>query len=415
MTDDQSYSLIACIGTGFSGIGVGAQLKRWYNETDIVFFERHETSGGTWWINTYPGSGCDVPAPLYSFSFEQSPGWSSLFPPGQETRQYLDRVAEKYDLPKKMRFSSDVKSCMWDAGRNLWVLLVEDLRTSLKYYHTSKLVFSCSGQLVRPNKLDIPGTEDFNGPIFHSARWRKDVDCTGKNVVVIGNGCTAAQIVPNLLKYTPPASLIQIVRSKHWILPAPQVPYTPLLRAALTYIPGAMWLLRFIIFLLAEASFPFFYTNKLAAWYRKVATKQAENYMRRECPAELHDAVIPTFELGCKRRIFDLGYLQSLHDPHVHLETRRAKRVVADGIELEDGTKLDADVIVLANGFHTNYFLDELNVTGLNGATIADHWTHFGGPEAYNCSAISGFPNFFMILGPNAATGHTSAIMACEK
>ncbi|GIZ49006.1 hypothetical protein CKM354_001204700 [Cercospora kikuchii] len=415
MPGSEYDSLVACIGSGFSGICVGAQLKRWYNETDIVFFDRQESAGGTWWINTYPGIACDVPAPLYSLSFEQSATWSSLFPPGREIKEYLDRVAAKYDLRSKMRFASDVQSCIWDAERQHWTLSIKDLYTGETYSHTSRILFASCGQLLRPNDLDVPGSETFAGPIFHSARWRKDVDCTRKRVIVIGNGCTAAQIVPNLLKDSPPQSLTQIVRSKHWILAPPDVQYTSTLRAILAYVPGALWMLRLLIFLAAELSFPFFYTNRLAAWYRNRATVRAKAYMRSQCPPELHDALIPNFKLGCKRRIFDPGYLKSLHDPRVRVETRAATRVIPEGIRMSDGAVLEADVIVLANGFRTNYFLDQLNIVGENGKTVQEHWSQFGGAEAYNCSALSGFPNFFVILGPNAATGHTSAIMACEN
>jgi cation diffusion facilitator CzcD-associated flavoprotein CzcO len=332
MSDKQNYdSLVTCIGTGFSGICVGAQLQRWYGVDDVVFFDRQETCGGTWWINAYPGIACDVPAPLYSLSFEQTSGWSSLFPPGKDIKAYLDCVAHKYNLQRKMRFSSEVKSCTWDSDNKVWQLHVKDLQTSETYYHTTKILFAACGQLLRPNELDVPGVEDFSGPVFHSARWRKDVDCKGKKVVVIGNGCTAAQIVPSLLKSNPPSSITQVIRSKHYILPAPKIEYTPMFRFLLAWIPGALWLLRLSIFLAAELSFPFFYTGTLASWYRRRATSQAQQFMRSRCPPEYHDAVIPEFELGCKRRIFDQGYLQSLHDPRVDLETRRAVRVVSEG------------------------------------------------------------------------------------
>lgn len=415
LSSHKMSSFIACIGTGFSGIGVGAQLKRWYQESDIVFFERHESLGGTWWINAYPGCACDVPAPLYSYSFEQSPNWTSLFPPAKEIKGYLENVASKYDIPPKVRFSSNVRSCTWDRGKQEWVLVVEKLQTGDRYHHTCKILFSCSGQLVAPAEIDVPGKEEFRGAIFHSARWRPEVEMGGKRVVVIGNGCTAAQIVPSLLKNERPASLTQVIRSQHWVLPAPRLEYTPAMRAALTYVPGLLSLLRFLVFALAELSFPFFYMNPIADWYRQRATRNAERYMRSKVPAHLHEAIIPTFSLGCKRRVFDPGYLDCLSDERMHLETRKTMKIVADGLVLADGTTLDADVIVTANGFRTNHFLDQLDVTGINGQTIGDHWSKFGGPEAYNCSLLSGFPNFFIILGPNAATGHTSAIMACEK
>lgn len=400
---------------GFSGIGVGAQLKRWYNNSDIVFFERGSALGGTWWINSYPGCACDVPAPLYSYSFEQNVEWSSLFPPALEIQAYLVRVAQKYDIPSKIRFRTNVKSARWDEREQHWVLSIQDLDASRCYQHTCKVLFACTGQLLRPNEVDVPGKEDFQGPMFHTARWRKDVDFASKRILVIGNGCTAAQLVPRLLKDYPSSSVTQLVRSKHWINEAPTIEYTPTFKAALRYIPGALGLLRFMIFLLAEMAFPFFYLNPLANWYRDRSTRRAKAYMLSKTPPELYEAIVPDFELGCKRRIFDPGYLDSLRDPRLHIESRRAVKIVHDGIVLADGTKLEADVILLANGYRSNYFLDDLSVTGVRGNTLQEHWSHFGGPEAYNCSLVSGFPNFAIILGPNAATGHTSAIMAAEK
>ncbi|CZR68093.1 related to flavoprotein involved in K+ transport [Phialocephala subalpina] len=407
-----SYSTVACIGAGLSGIGLGAQLKRWYDFDDIQFFERHSELGGTWWINTYPGCACDVPSALYSFSFEQNPSWTKLMPSNEEIRAYTLGVAEKYHLPSKIRFNCDVERCDWLGEGSRWLLRIREKRTGELFLHECQILFSACGQLVEPRELDIPGVERFNGKIFHSARWDHSVNLEGKDVVVIGNGCTAAQIVPSIVPKV--KSVTQIIRTKHWIFEAANLNYTPFMAWCFRNIPGAMALHRFIIFATAESSLPLFYMNKMGARARASKRRSVEKFMREKAPQKYHELLIPDFDVGCKRRIFNDGYLESLHALNLTLTDQKVLSIVPEGLETTDGI-VKVDVIVLANGFKTNEFLDPLQVHGRNGLSLTQHWANFGGPSAYNCSVMSGFPNFFMLLGPNAATGHTSAMMASEN
>jgi cation diffusion facilitator CzcD-associated flavoprotein CzcO len=265
---------------------------------------------------------------------------------------------------------------------------------------------------VYPRELDVPGVENFKGDIFHSARWKSDADLHGKDVVVFGNGCTAAQIVPAIVHRT--NSLTQMVRSKHWVFPPVDFTYPNWMKWMFKTFPFTLWLHRLSIFLVAENEFRLFPMTSSAARLRARRRVKVENYMRKTAPAKFHDMLVPDFDVGCKRRIFDCGYLQSMHAPNFDLTMEPAREILPHGVRTDKG-EINADVIIMANGFRTNEFIDPMTITGIGGETLTEHWDRFGGPEAYNCSVLNKFPNFFMILGPNAATGHTSAIMASEN
>ncbi|KAL4894874.1 putative monooxygenase [Aspergillus ambiguus] len=406
-----SYSQIACIGTGLSSIALGATLKRWYGLEDIRFFERNSDCGGTWYINSYPGCACDVPSALYSFSWHLNPKWTKLMPSNKEIKAYQDEVIETYGLKHKMTFSVEVKECIWRDDVSLWRLSFIDLRTGETLYHECQILFAATGPLVQPRPCDIPEAETFEGAIFHSARWRDDISLEGKKVVVLGNGCTAAQIVPEIVDKT--ESLHQIIRSKHWIFPAANFIYPRFLRWIFQYIPLAMKLHRLHIFLMAENDFRLFPMTKAAAKRREARKQLTEKYMRERAPEKYHDLLIPDFDVGCKRRIFDPGYLKSLHNDKLVLTDANITKIVPKGLETTEGF-IPADVIVLATGFQTNKYTPYMQVHGKNG-TLEDHWKQYDGPGAYNCTAMSGFPNYFLLLGPNSATGHTSALMAAEN
>lgn len=358
------------------------------------------------------GCACDVPSALYSLSYEQNTTWSRVLPTNAEIEKYLLGVATKYDLLTRMRFGVEVKRCTWMPEENCWQLEIQDLATEKLFKHRCLVLFSAAGQLVYPRDLDIPGTETFKGEIFHSARWKASASIEDKDVIVIGNGCTAAQIVPAIVKKT--KTLTQIVRSKHWVFPPVDMAYPSWLRWGFRNIPGLLRLHRLQVFLWAEWDFQLFPMTEKAAKMRQARRKDVERYMKSTAPQKYHDMLIPDFDVGCKRRIFDSGYLKSLHEKNLTLTNRKALEIVPEGIRTDDGV-IKADVIVLANGFRTNEFISPMEVIGRDNIGLTEHWERVGGPEAYNCSVLNGFPNFFMILGPNAATGHTSAIMASEN
>ncbi|KAK3321690.1 hypothetical protein B0H66DRAFT_552468 [Apodospora peruviana] len=416
-TDNISYSQFACIGSGFSAIGLGAQLKRWYGITDIRFFERDSELGGTWFSNQYPGCACDVPTTLYSFSFEQNPKWTHVLPSRQELWDYLKAVADKYDLPQKMTFNTTVERCEWIEKTARWRLHINRKEDQQTQIHECQFLFSATGYFGKPRGLDnIPGVDTFQGPVLHSSRWDPAVDLTDKRVVVFGNGCTGTQMVPAILR-AKAKHVTHVVRSRHWIMPADfSKPISPLMRTILTYLPGMGALRRLLIFCFAENDFRAFAMDEAGARYRQRLRARSETYMRSTAPAKYHDMLIPEFEVGCKRRIFDSsGYLASLHAPNLTLTDEEVVEVLPQGLRMRSDTIVDADVIALASGFKTEEFFGDIDVVGRGGETLQQHWDRFGGPEAYNCCAMNGFPNFFMLLGPNTAQGHTSVLMAVEN
>ncbi|KAL4912906.1 hypothetical protein BDW62DRAFT_214649 [Aspergillus aurantiobrunneus] len=407
-----SYSQIACVGAGLSGIALGATLKRWYRMDDIRFFERHGDCGGTWHISSYPGCACDVPSALYSFSFAPNPEWTKLMPSYKEIKAYQQEVADKYGLRKRMTFRTEVKECFWREDASRWLMVLRNVDTGEISYHECQVLFSATGVLVEPRACDIPGASTFNGSLFHSARWDHNVSLQGKKVVVIGNGCTAAQIVPAIMECS--GSVTQIIRSQHWVVEAVNFSYNPAMLWAFRNIPFLQFLHRFAIYQAAEADWQLFPMTKSAARYRQKRRKEIEAYMRKTAPEKYHDILIPDFEVGCKRRIFDCDYLESLHNEKMLLTDSKILEIVPEGIKTSSGL-IKADVIVLATGFNTNTFLPGMQVHGRNDTTVDEHWSRQDGPGAYNTSAMNGFPNFFLLLGPNTVTGHTSAVMAAEN
>ncbi|OJJ07658.1 hypothetical protein ASPVEDRAFT_46910 [Aspergillus versicolor CBS 583.65] len=407
-----SYSQIACIGAGISGIALGATLKRWYQLDDIRLFERHSDCGGTWHISSYPGCACDVPSALYSFSFAQNPGWTKLMPSHQEIQAYQRSVAEEYGLRDKMTFRAEVKQCFWRDDASRWLMVLRNVDTDEIFYHECQILFGATGVLVEPRACDIPGASTFEGSLFHSARWNHDVSLEGKKVVVIGNGCTAAQIVPAIMEQS--GSVTQIIRSQHWVVERANFEYPPWLNWGFRHIPLLQRLHRFAIYQGAEADWQLFPMTKSAAKYRQQRREEIESYMRRTAPAKYHDILIPDFEVGCKRRIFDCNYLDSLHNEKMLLTDAKILEIVPEGLQTSNGL-IEADVIVLATGFNTNTFLPGMQVHGRNNKTVEEHWARNDGPGAYNTTSMNGFPNFFLLLGPNTITGHTSAIMATEN
>jgi cation diffusion facilitator CzcD-associated flavoprotein CzcO len=418
-----TYSRFACIGAGFSGIGLGATLKRWYGITDIRIFERHDHVGGTWYANRYPGAGCDIPSALYSLSYESNPDWSRVLPPADELREYLVGVAEKYDLLTRTTLGTEVVRCEWvegmageskeEARGGRWKMTLRNVKTGEVFFHECQFLFSGAGQLVKPRDLDIPGAASFKGRIIHSACMRGknedgsyqgiddngnkvDIEIKNKKIIVIGNGCTGTQIVPTIV---PEASHVtHLSRSKHWLVPCTDSKNLPIMRFMLRWIPGAMLFQRILIALIAERFIKAYPLTEAGQRFRDSQRVVLERYMRKKAPEKYHDQLIPEFEVGCKRRVFDTGYLECLHGDGVTLTNEKALEIVPEGIRTAKGV-IEADLIILAIGFQTNSPLHGIEIVGRGGKTLGRHWDSFGGPGAYNCTIMNGFPNFFLLLG----------------
>lgn len=308
----------------------------------------------------------------------------------------------------------------------------------------SRVVFSAVGGLVEPREWpeDVAGRENFKGELFHSARWKQDVDLKDKDVVVVGTGCSAAQLVPQLTKEPFYArSVTQLMRSPPWVVPKLKEPfgkekYAEYAGKVYGTVPGLARLMRTALFLGGE--WDWFTLFQLTPWSqnkRKELQVALLAHMHETVPQKYHKMLTPDYEVACKRRIFDQDWFPGFNDPKVRLTTRKLVGIGEESVMLDansgdfpDATdqeqaaeettgknELHADVIILANGFETTKWLHPIHVVGKQGAVLQDVWHERGGSQAYLGAAMDGFPNFFMIFGPNTATGHTSVIVATEN
>ncbi|KAI5950389.1 hypothetical protein CANMA_005317 [Candida margitis] len=408
-------SRVAIIGAGFGGIGAAIKTMEDLKEPNVQIFERHDNFGGTWYANTYPGCASDIPAIWYSYSFALTSNWTRVQPPQYEMEEYILRVAEKYKLRDKTRFQTSIDKCVYNEDTAMWTLYAHDVKTGQKLEHTAHVALTCSGGLVHPNQLKAPGLENFKGSYIHSALWDHSVDFKGKNVVVVGNGCSANQIVPALLndpQYSV-GSITQIARSKHYIMPPVPKALMYLYRLLSFNIYG-LALVRWLVVLIAELRFPLYKGDGIVSrLVRRINTAVSVRYMKKYTPKKYWDLVIPDYKIGCKRLIFDYQYVPALNDPRISLTNSGIKRVVEDGIILDNDEFVKADIIVACTGYDLKKSF-QLPIFTKKGYSGQEMWTKEG-ISAYRTVLMKHVPNAFIIGGPNSATGHASVVMALEN
>jgi cation diffusion facilitator CzcD-associated flavoprotein CzcO len=391
---------VVVVGAGFGGIGMASALTR-AGIKDFLVVDRAGDLGGTWRDNTYPGLACDVPSNLYSFSFQ--PGrWSRRFPPRQEILAYLHALAEDRGLGPHLRFGSGVAAAEFDERRAVWNLTLED-GGALQ----ATAVVSAVGQLGRPALPDIAGRDDFAGPSWHSGRWDHEVDLAGRQVAVVGTGASAIQFVPEVAKTAGRVDVYQ--RSAPYVLPKSDRPYREAEQDFFDRFPVARKADRLRIFLYGELlTSGFVLSPKLLAapmqlWRRQLQAV-TDPQLRRKC--------IPDYVMGCKRVLFSNDWYPTLARPDVELITDPIKRIVPGGVVTVGGTTRPADVIIYGTGFKALDFLAPMSVTGLGGRRLPEAWRE--GAQAYLGITVSGFPNFFMLYGPNTNLGGNSIIYMLE-
>ncbi|KAG5417595.1 hypothetical protein I9W82_005231 [Candida metapsilosis] len=411
----QKSSKVVILGAGFGGMGAAIKTIGDLKESDVQIYERHDNFGGTWYANTYPGCASDIPAIWYSFSFALTSNWSRVQPPQYEMEEYILRIAEKFKLNEKTRFQTSIDKCVYNEETGLWTVFGHDVKTGQKIEHTATILLSCIGGLVYPNQLNAPGLENFKGNYMHSAVWDHSVDFKGKNVVVVGNGCSANQVVPALLndpKYSV-NSLTQIARSKHYIMP-PVPKALMYLYRLLSFNYYGLSLVRWLVIFIAELRFPLYKGNgiisKIIRW---INTKTSVSYMKKHAPKKYWDLVIPDYKIGCKRLIFDYQYVPALNDPRISLTNVGIKRVVEDGIILENDEFVKADIIVACTGYDVKQSM-KFSFLTTKGYSNQEMWANEG-ISAYRTVLVKHLPNLFIIGGPNSATGHASVVMALEN
>ncbi|WP_280232906.1 flavin-containing monooxygenase [Nocardia cyriacigeorgica] len=394
---------IAVIGSGFGGLAAVIELKK-QGFDDIVVFEKGADVGGVWRENTYPGAACDVPSPFYSFSFEPNPRWPHRFSRQPAILDYMRHVADTYDVRRHIRFGVEVLAAAFDETSGKWTV-----RLSTGESVDVDVLVSAVGQLARPALPEIAGRERFAGVDFHSARWRHDVDLTDKRVAVIGTGASAIQFVPQIQQQVGQLTVFQ--RSAPYIVPRPDREFSPLHHKVFEKVPVTELAERATWYGVVEGlSVAWVYAKPLAAAIKAVARW----HMRRQTKAKpgLFEKVWPDYPVGCKRILFSDDYLPALTQPNVELTTAPISEITASGVRTADGIEHEADVIIWGTGFAATEFLAPMTITGAAGRDLHDQWKD--GARAYYGMTVPGFPDLFIMYGPNTNTGGGSIIYFLE-
>jgi len=392
---------VAIIGTGFSGLAMAIQLER-AGKGDFLLLEKSDSIGGTWRDNHYPGCACDVPAHLYSYSFEPNPDWSSVYAPQAEIRAYIERCAARHDLGRRVRFSADVVSAELDESRACWTLTAADGRVFV-----ADAVVAAVGGLSRPLVPRLPGLERFAGRTWHSASWDHQAPLDGKAVAVIGTGASAIQFVPRIAPRAARLSLFQ--RTPAWVLPRDDHAFTRLEKQLLRVAP-LRWLYRQRLYWGLEArSVPFTLAPSVLRWAERIAVRHIRSQVR---DPELARKLTPSYVMGCKRILLSSDYYPAVARPNVELVTDPIREVTARGIITTDGVERAADAIVFGTGFDVHDYLGRMRVVGRGGAELSERWRQRA--EGHLGTTVPGFPSFFTMSGPNTGLGHNSIIFMAE-
>lgn len=392
---------IAILGAGFSGMGMAIRLKQEGFE-NFKIYEKADDVGGTWRENRYPGVACDVPSHLYSFSFEPNPGWSRRYSPGAEIWDYMKRCAEKYGLYPFIEFGRRVTAIRHD-GRQWRIDFAGGGSAAADF------VVSGLGGLHEPNIPDIPGKHEFAGPVFHTAQWRDDVDLASKRVAMIGSAASAVQVIPEIVGKVAHLDVYQ--RTPNWVMPRQSYAYPDWLKFVFEKAPFLARLYRGFYFTMMEWRFGAFKKddNAVKRFVRKTFKKHLEEQV---ADPELRRKLTPGYPVGCKRILISDDYLAAIQRANVDLATDGIAAITSDGVRTKDGRERKADVIVLATGFKVFDILESIDVSGPSGLSLRDVWKD--GIAAHRTVAVPGFPNFFILLGPNSGLGHNSVVLMIE-
>lgn len=394
---------VLIIGAGFGGIGMAIELRR-NGFHDVTVLERAADLGGVWRENTYPGAACDVPSPLYSFSFEPKPDWPQRYSGRRAIHDYLRGVAERNGVLDAIRFGTEVSDAEFDDATARWTVHTADGAA-----HTADVLIPAVGQLSRPALPDIAGLDTFAGAAFHSAQWEHTVELTGKRVACIGTGASAIQYIPEIQPRVAELTLFQ--RTPAWVLPKFDTDYSPIQHKLFARLPGALLVERFGWWAIAE--FVSLGLVEFPAIARLVARIAERHLHKQVADPRLRAELTPDYPIGCKRGLFSNDYYPALTQPNVRVETTAITEVVPQGVRTADGTVHPADVIIYGTGFKGTEFLWPIDIYGRAGRKLADVWAD--GAHAYYGIAVPEFPNLFLIYGPNTNLGVGSIIYMIES
>jgi len=391
------------VGSGFSGLCIAIKMQQ--AGLKYVVLEQAETIGGTWRDNTYPGAACDVPSNLYCFSFAPNPAWSRTYPQQAEIQKYMNDCADRFAIRTNIQFGKQVSSARFDAVRKVWRI---ETNNGAEVFEARSLVMGVGG-LSRPQMPKIDGIKSFKGELFHTARWRHDISLEGKRVGIIGTGASAIQIVPEIAGKVRQLNIFQ--RTPPWLIFKPdfaipawrralraKFPILQKLNRAYTYAWHESWAIAF-------TRFP---------GMLKIVQLLAKGFMSLNIRDKaLQEKLKPDYVIGCKRVLLSNNYLSSLKKPNVNLITENIECITPGGIKTRDGREYELDIIIASTGFLAAEAGSPFPVYGLDDKELNAHWKN--GPSAYLGTCVSGFPNFFIMTGPNTALGHNSMIYMIES
>ncbi len=394
---------ICIIGSGFGGLGLAIRLKR-AGIDSFTILEQSDRLGGTWRDNEYPGAACDVPSMQYCFSFEQKTDWTRKWSSGPEIRAYMEDCARRNGILPHVRFGTQVVSARFDADAGTWTV-----RTAAGEELVADVLVSGVGQLHRPFTPALPGLEQFRGVRFHSARWDHSCDLAARRVGVIGNAASAIQFVPEIARTVGHLTIFQ--RSANWIVPRGDRAYTAREHRAFRRVPGLARAVRWLTYFLAELwLYP---VMRRREWVCRFYRQRVHQHLEATIPDPALRAVLtPDYPIGGKRILISDDYLPALTRPNVAVVTAPIERVSETGVVTRDGREHPLDVLIFATGFQTNPFLAPLHIEGLDGRVLENDWAN--GAHAYHGLTVPGYPNFFMLYGPNTNLGHNSIIFMLE-
>ncbi|TGN02888.1 flavin-containing monooxygenase [Leptospira dzoumogneensis] len=393
---------IAIVGTGFGGLCAAIQLKK-NGFHNFVIYEKSNSVGGTWRENTYPGAACDVPSHLYSFSFEPNPDWPRKYSAQPEILSYLKHCAEKYGILPHIRFGIEIKSADWDDTSRVW-----KIKTSQNETLEHDVFISAVGQLNRPALPSIKGLESFKGRIFHSANWDPSYNFSGKKVAAIGTGASAIQFIPQIVNQGAEVTVFQ--RTAPWVVPKPDRKYFGFEKFLFKYLPGLRLLHRFQIYMWNEIRMIAFQKNNHA---NKIVKWMSLSHMKKFVKdPELRKILTPDYPAGCKRILLSNDYYEALAKPNTKVLSESIQEANPEGIVTKDGLK-KFDAIVFGTGFKATEFLSPMKVKGTKNRDLNEVWKN--GAEAYLGVTVAGFPNFYILYGPNTNLAHNSIVYMIES
>ncbi|CAE6431449.1 unnamed protein product [Rhizoctonia solani] len=415
---------VAIIGAGLGGISTGIALQTQLGCYDYQIFEMSNGIGGTWLAahvtflvtgtrkstsNTHTST---VITHKHSLSTELNPEWTQLYVGYKEIRNYWERVAAKHDIVSHVQFFSEVLSLAWDEGSQIYTITIRDTRSKEVRQIGAQIVVSAVGVFHKPMWPDIPGQASFKGVSMHARMWDHSVDFSGKKVAIIGNGCSATQIVPKLAEDST-TSIVEFCRTPSWFVPRPQATVPDWAKWVFRNLPFTQRAFRWMIVARLDMTYLNWKLGPFTSILRRQREKASIERLKRLTPPKYHENLIPKFPMGCKRIVYDPGYLESLQRTNVDLEWDTITGITENGIVTKSGKHYEFDIICFATGFDVENS-GSIDIKGIGGRAMADYYKEQGGPTAYMGTTVPGFPNLFTLLGPNTATGHGSVIHSEE-